>query len=120
MKRYKICLVLLLFCGTVNAQLSVRAVNATNGLNNGGVDLSVSGGYPPYRYIWSGPNNYSALTEDIGNLAPGRYCVNVSDAYCGQDNICVIARGIFFAPPPVYLPFFSIFAHFFRCFEIEF
>lgn len=43
---------------------------------NGGVDLTVSGGTSPYSYSWS--NN--ATAEDISGLSYGFYWVNVEDA----------------------------------------
>lgn len=46
----------------------------------GSVDITVTGGVPPYRFLWS--NN--ATTEDIGELLPGNYTVTVTDA-----NLCV-------------------------------
>lgn len=49
--------------------------NATQG-NNGAIDLSPSGGNPPYTFSWS--NGFS--TEDITGLAPGSYTVSVFDA----------------------------------------
>ncbi len=45
------------------------------GSTNGFIDLSVSGGRPPYTYLWSG----GQTTEDIKNLAPGFYTVTITD-----------------------------------------
>lgn len=42
----------------------------------GSIDLSITGGLPPYTIIWSN----GATTEDIENLEPGVYTVTVSDA----------------------------------------
>ena len=46
----------------------------------GRVDITVTGGVPPYRFSWS--NN--ATSEDINELLPGNYTVTVTDA-----NLCV-------------------------------
>jgi hypothetical protein len=46
----------------------------------GSVDITVTGGVQPYRFLWS--NN--ATTEDISGLTPGNYTVTVTDA-----NFCV-------------------------------
>jgi hypothetical protein len=46
------------------------------GSSDGSINLTVTGGTPPYTYHWS--NN--ATTQDINNLAAGYYAVNVSDA----------------------------------------
>ncbi|NCW28462.1 MAG: adhesin, partial [Verrucomicrobia bacterium] len=47
----------------------------------GSVDLTVSGGTSPYTYQWSGPNGYTAITQDIGFIPIGLYYVIVTDAY---------------------------------------
>jgi uncharacterized repeat protein (TIGR01451 family)/gliding motility-associated-like protein len=47
----------------------------------GSVDLTVSGGTSPYTYQWSGPNGYTAISEDIGFIPIGLYYVIVTDAY---------------------------------------
>ena len=43
---------------------------------DGGVDLTVSGGVPPYTYSWTG----GAMTQDIDNVTPGTYTVTITDA----------------------------------------
>jgi hypothetical protein len=53
----------------INAQVT----DASN--NDGTINLSVSGGTAPYSYIWSN----GQLDEDINNLAPGNYQVEVID-----------------------------------------
>ncbi|MEO8069294.1 MAG: choice-of-anchor L domain-containing protein [Flavobacteriales bacterium] len=47
--------------------------------NDGSIDLSVSGATSPYFYFWTGPNGFSAITEDIAGLAPGTYQVTITD-----------------------------------------
>ncbi|MBI1226452.1 MAG: HYR domain-containing protein [Bacteroidetes bacterium] len=46
------------------------------GANDGTASVAVSGGVAPYTYLWS--NN--ATTSAITGLAPGNYCVSVTDA----------------------------------------
>ncbi|MFH0894809.1 MAG: choice-of-anchor L domain-containing protein [Bacteroidota bacterium] len=57
--------------------VSSNATNATCGTSNGAINLSVSGSYPPFTFLWSN----SATTEDITGLAAGSYTVTVSDAH---------------------------------------
>ncbi|WP_276132676.1 LamG-like jellyroll fold domain-containing protein [Polluticoccus soli] len=59
----------------LGATIDVTNVSCYNA-GNGHIDLSVMGGTAPYNYTWS--NN--ATTEDISNLAPGNYSVNITDA----------------------------------------
>ncbi|MBD3637806.1 MAG: gliding motility-associated C-terminal domain-containing protein [Crocinitomicaceae bacterium] len=47
--------------------------------SNGAADLSVTGGTPPYTYLW----NTGATSEDIDSLLAGTYAVTVTD-----DNGC--------------------------------
>jgi len=59
--------------------ITISTVNASNiscfGTNDGSIDISVSGGGPPYTYAWSN----SEVTQDIQNLPPGNYTVTVTD-----------------------------------------
>lgn len=48
--------------------------------NDGSIDLTISGGTPPYSYSWSGPNSFSSTTEDPSGLVSGTYSCTVTDA----------------------------------------
>jgi len=50
-----------------------------DGLNNGAINISVSGGTAPFTYSWSN----GAITQDLTGLAAGFYLVTVTD-----DNGC--------------------------------
>ena len=63
-----------------------------NGFSDGSISLTVSGGIPPYSYIWS--NN--ATTSSINNLSPGFYSVTVTDS-----NSCIITEGLTITQPNV-------------------
>ncbi|MDB4590960.1 PKD domain-containing protein, partial [Flavobacteriaceae bacterium] len=51
------------------------------GSGNGAVNLVLSGGSISgvYTYSWSGPNSFSSINQDIENLLPGTYTVDITD-----------------------------------------
>lgn len=58
----------------------INLVTKTNvscfGLSDGAIDINVTGGVPPYSYVWSGQLQ---VTQDIQNLPVGGYDVQVVD-----------------------------------------
>ncbi|WP_395054952.1 PKD domain-containing protein [Flavobacterium sp.] len=65
----------------IEPQLLVLSANTTNALdcnnaNSGGINLLVSGGTPPFNYVW----NNGTTTEDLLNIAAGNYSVTVTDS----------------------------------------
>ena len=64
----------------INLTANITPESCSNG-DEACIDLSVSGGNPPYTYIWGN----MATTEDICGLSAGTYCVTVTDA-----NLCAI------------------------------
>ncbi len=56
-----------------------------NQQENGSIEVQISGGTPfsigeEYVYIWSGPNDFSANTQNINELTAGTYTLIVKDA----------------------------------------
>ncbi|MDO8367708.1 MAG: hypothetical protein Q7T20_12985, partial [Saprospiraceae bacterium] len=60
----------------LSPNLSAAGTSANCGQNDGGADLSVSGGTAPFSFLWSN----AATTEDLANLTPGAYSVTVTDS----------------------------------------
>ncbi len=76
---------------TINAEIAAAAgltISSTPtspscaGEAGGSISVDISGGAAPYTYTWSN----GATTEDISNLMPGGYTLNVTDA-----NGCTIS-----------------------------
>ncbi|MFH2140978.1 MAG: T9SS type A sorting domain-containing protein, partial [Bacteroidota bacterium] len=49
--------------------------DATCGLSNGSIDITVSNGAPPFTYLWSN----AATSEDLSLISTGTYSVTVTD-----------------------------------------
>ncbi len=64
--------------------------------NNGAISLSVTGGNSPYAFAWTGPNSYTASTEDIAGLGTaGLYTLAVTDnKSCTADTGFAVNDGI--------------------------
>ena len=53
---------------------------SSNGANNGWINtVSVSGGQSPYSFLWTGPNGYTAISQNITNLSTGMYSLSITD-----------------------------------------
>lgn len=60
-----------------------------------GIDLEVSGGIPPYTYLWSN----DSISQDIGNIVAGSYSVTISD----KTGIRLVDTFIVNQPDPVFI-----------------
>jgi len=88
-------------CTTTNSVIITQPnvpLNATEtnidllcvGYSTGSINASVSGGTPGYTYSWSGPNAFSATTEDIAGLPIGSYTLIVTDANNCKDTVVAV------------------------------
>jgi len=55
------------------------------GGSDGTIAIIVSGGTPPYTYLWDD----FAITQNRGALLPGQYCVTITDANNCQEYLCI-------------------------------
>ncbi|MAQ31397.1 MAG: hypothetical protein CMD26_01495 [Flavobacteriales bacterium] len=93
-----------------NLEVTINDISNYNGYNlscnnvyDGFISLSSLGGYPPYNYNWTGPNNFSSISEDISNLSPGEYECIITDGLQCQNIISIILE----EPPEINLEFIS-------------
>lgn len=66
--------------------IQIDTMNETSVGNNGAIDLTVSGGQPPYTYAWS---HGLPPVQDQSGLSGGVYTVTITDAYG-----CVVVSNI--------------------------
>lgn len=61
--------------------VSVDLVTNVNcfGESTGAIEITPTGGTPGYNVVWTGPNGFSAITEDISGLAMGSYSLALTD-----------------------------------------
>ncbi|RLD23159.1 MAG: hypothetical protein DRI54_07705, partial [Bacteroidetes bacterium] len=59
-----------------------------NGEMDGSIEISVSGGVPPYGYLWESPNGFNSTDQDIFNLESGDYFLTITDSIgCSMDSL---------------------------------
>ena len=69
--------------------------------NSGAIDLTVSGGTPPYSYRWSN----GEITQDITNLSSGDYTVEIEDANSLLNNCTITKSFKIYRAPPIVITF---------------
>jgi hypothetical protein len=65
--------------------LTDSKITNTTSNSNGAISVTITGGTATYTYSWTGPNNYTSTTQNIGSLANGIYKLRVTDK-----NNCVL------------------------------
>ncbi len=80
-------------------QLSFTTTPVSCTANDGAVNLTVIGGSDNYDYSWTGPNSFTANTQDLSNLETGQYDVTVTDL----TTTCIVSGSAEVQPvnPPV-------------------
>jgi len=61
-----------------------------NGFNDGYIELTTTGGYPPYSYSWIGDNNFTNDNQNIYNLNSGLYECTILDSLNCEMTISVL------------------------------
>jgi len=82
-------------------ELVLSAIKVDVGFSSdsiGSINLTVSGGTGPYSYEWTGPDGFTATTQDISNLEGGAYIVVVTDANNCEASLALVIE----AKDPVY------------------
>ncbi len=76
---------------------SLSAANATDGI----IRITASGGTGILTYSWTGPNNFTATTDDITNLAGGTYTLIITDENYNDatDVGCTFTQDFIIAEP---------------------
>ena len=77
----------------LEATLDITPVSC-NGADDAAIDLTVTGGQPPYQFNWAGPNLFISFDEDISGLEPGFYNVLVID-----ENDCFVEAAVEITEP---------------------
>ncbi len=80
--------------------ITITAANTTDitsGLG-GSINISVSGGGGDYNFMWDGPGNVMATTEDISGLTiAGDYCVTITDGgVCSLEECITVYNALSF------------------------
>ncbi|MFM7014732.1 MAG: T9SS type A sorting domain-containing protein [Bacteroidota bacterium] len=72
---------------------SIVGNQSCSNVNDGSIDLTASNGSPAPTFAWSGPNGFSATTEDLTGLAPGSYTVVASSGSCTASGTYNVGAG---------------------------
>lgn len=78
---------------TVNPSATVSIQNMNNptcyGYNNGNISLNITGGTPPYSFLW----NNGQTSSTAFNLSAGMYSVNVTDSKgCISQTLAILTQ----------------------------
>jgi hypothetical protein len=81
---------------------NVLAVNfsqsnpSCNGVSDGNINMTITGGTSTFTQTWTGPNSFTSSLEDISGLQNGIYNVTVNDA-----NGCTVQGSVTLTEPAV-------------------
>ena len=82
--------------GTVTANVSEPAAVEISGIvsegavtGEGSIDITITGGLPPYEYEWMGPGVTGITDQDLTGISTGEYILEVTDAN-GCSSLAII------------------------------
>lgn len=58
------------------------------GAADGAIDVNIIGGDPAFVFAWTGPNGFSANSQNIASLEAGIYCLGITDAVGCEAEMC--------------------------------
>ena len=65
---------------TISFGLNANDITS-NGANDGWINtIGLTGGQSPYTFFWTGPNGFTAITQNIATLQSGTYTLTITDA----------------------------------------
>ncbi len=73
----------------IELNLEVSEGLLCQGDEDGSITAAVSGGAAPYDFAWTGPDGFTAATQDIENIGAGLYCLTVTDAEGCTAEACI-------------------------------
>jgi hypothetical protein len=80
-------------------------VNADCGMNNGSINTIVSGGIPPFTFLWN--STPPQTTQNLVNVPSGYYCVFVTDSIGDTASACGLVDTVVYATPEICLVSFD-------------
>jgi len=71
--------------------IDYHVIRPTSGMSGGSINLSVTGGVPPYQYQWSD----NSVGSQLNNISSGEYSVTVTDANSCSNTLVIPVYGEF-------------------------
>jgi len=71
---------------------SVQTNVSCNGFSDGQIDITLTTSSSNATYLWTGPNSFSSVNEDINNLITGLYTLTISELPCITTEVYYISE----------------------------